>query len=206
MKSRSFGLSASLATGLLLSMAEPARAQEPGTNMATPPPQAQPSPGATQLAPATLPDTSDASRSPLMTASIAPEPVIDPQTTRSTYPNRPLLITGLVLFAGSYGASVVVAATSDRSADEKLYYPVAGPWMALDKWDCEETPCKNEDISRGLLIGDGIVQGVGALSILLSFVIPEKTTRRWYLIGGDNVSIAPRVGRSMTGIGMLGRF
>jgi hypothetical protein len=205
MKSRKLGLSTLSAIGMLLAAAGPARAQEPGTNMATPPPQAQPAP-TTQPHHPSQTDTSDASRSPLFTASIAPEPVIDPQTTRSTFPNRPLLITGLFLLAGSYGTSVIVAATSDRPADEKLYYPVAGPWMALDKWDCDKTPCKNEDLSRGLLIGDGIVQGVGALSILLSLVIPEKTTRRWYLIGNDSVTIAPRVGQSMTGVGMVGRF
>lgn len=195
---RSFGLSALTVVGILLSAA-PARAQEPGTNVATPPPQ-------TQAPHSTLTDSSDASRSPLLTASIAPEPVIDPQTTRSTFPNRPLLITGLVLLGGSYGASVIVAATSDRTAGENLYYPVVGPWMALDKWDCDGTPCKNEEVSKGLLIGDGIVQGVGALSILLSLVIPEKTTRRWYLIGNDSLTLAPRVGRAMTGIGMVGRF
>lgn len=177
--------------------------QEPGTNMATPPPSETPialttSPGAYGMQ-----NTGVAAAS---SPSLAAEPVIDTQTTRKTFPNRPLLVTSFVLLAAAYAPAVVVAATSDREADDKLYYPVAGPWLDLNHRGCAANPCANNNRDRALLVADGIVQGAGALGLLLSLVIPEKTTRHWYLIGNNDVVVAPQVGSSLVGLRAVGQF
>jgi hypothetical protein len=191
MNSRSL-ISHALALTLLSSITLSTRAEQPGTNVATP-------------LPAPAGDTTPyaASVSP---APIAAEPVIDTNTTRSTLPNRPLLVTGVVLFGGSYAASAIVAATSDRTADEKLYYPVAGPWMDLNNRNCDVNACPNKTLDKVLLVGDGVLQGLGALSLVMSLMIPEKTTRHWYLIGNEKLMLTPQLGRSTTALVAAGTF
>jgi|GEM_PF-3296542 len=176
-------------------MAVTAHAEPPGTNMATPPP-----PAGTDSPPYTTTTSPAAS-----IGTIAPEPVIDTKTTTHTFPNRPLLVTGLVLLGGTYGASAIVAATSDRAADENLYYPVVGPWMDLDERNCDVNACPNKTVNQVLLVGDGVLQGLGALSVLMSLFVPEKTTRRWYLVGNESVTIAPQIGNT-AGLVAAGRF
>jgi len=137
------------------------------------------------------------------------EPVIDPTTRASSLPNRPLLVTGLVVLGGSYGASAVAAAVSDRESDDKLYYPVVGPWMALKDRDCNAEPCGNKTLGTVMLVGSGVLQGIGALSTVLSFVIPETTTHTWYLIGTEreeNVALAPLVAADQLGAIAVGHF
>jgi hypothetical protein len=171
--------------------------QQPGTNVATPT-----SISAATSQPGDLPETAV----PIAETGLAPEPVIDVESTKKILPNRPLLLTGAVLLAGSYGASAIVAATSDRSADDKLYYPVVGPWMDLNRRGCDVQVCSNNTLDRALLIGDGIIQGVGALGMLLSLVVPEKATRHWYLIGNDQLMVFPQFGQSRLGVGVVSRF
>lgn len=173
-------------------------AQEPGTNVQTPPPAQAPAVMGTQ--------TSFDAHAELPATGMAQEPVIDPATTRRTVPNVPILVTGAVLLGGSYGASAIVAAASDRSADDKLFYPVVGPWMDLDKRDCGLDSCKSKTRDQVLLIGDGVLQGLGALGVVLSLVIPERTTRQWYLIGNERLTLAPRFSPQITGFSAVGRF
>jgi hypothetical protein len=115
-------------------------------------------------------------------------------------------VTGLVVLGGSYGASAIGAAISDRDYHDKLYYPVAGPWMALDDRDCNADPCPRKTLETTLLIGSGIVQGLGALSLVMSLFIPEKTTQEWYLIGNEHLTVAPMADGSRLGAGAFGRF
>lgn len=161
--------------------------QQPGTNAPTPVP-------ASELA-------SSAPRGPILQ-----EPVIDASTERSSLPNTPLLVTGLVLLGGSYGASVAGAALSDTESDDKLYYPVVGPWMALRDRDCSVDPCSRKTLDTTLLVGSGVLQGVGALSVLMSLVIPRTTTHSWYLIGDSDVQVAPLLGYGEVGATAVGRF
>jgi len=191
-------LAFALATFSSLAAAQQTGQTQPGTNVPTP-------------APATAPVTTTADPSPMTTVSpiVADpnEPVIDATTTRTTFLNRPLFLTGLILFAGSYGASAAVGATTDRADDKKLIYPVAGPWMDLTNRDCGGQACEQSDTHKALLIGSGVVQGLGALGLVMSLVIPEKTTRRWYLIGSEGTHIGPTlVGRSAYGLGAYGSF
>jgi len=180
----------------LLGVSSVAHAQQPGSNIATPAPTRSESNA-----------TGDVALAPQISESgLATEPMIPAESTRKTWPNRPLLLTSAVLLGGSYAASAIVAATSSRSADEKLYYPVVGPWVDLDRRNCDVNACSNKTLDTVLLVGDGVVQGLGALGILLSLALPEKTTRHWYLIGKHEVTVLPYAGASGMGVGAVGRF
>ena len=123
-----------------------------------------------------------------------------------SWPNRPMLITGAVVLGGTYGASAIVGAASDRAADDKLFIPVVGPWLDLKNRDCETNDCGNDTLNKALLIGDGALQGLGALTLVLSLVIPESREKPWYLIGDEKLSVAPQVGNAVTGFSAFGRF
>jgi hypothetical protein len=97
--------------------------------------------------------------------------------------------------------------TSDRDADEKLFIPVVGPWLDLQHRGCSTNPCtSNKTLYKALLVGDGILQGVGAVGMLLSLVIPQDTERHWYLIGDEDLVVAPQFGNATLGVGAAGRF
>jgi hypothetical protein len=103
---------------------------------------------------------------------------VETVTTRSTEPNRALLGTGLTVFAASYVPSVVVAATSPRSEDQKLYIPVAGPWLDLaQRPGCGGQAvgaCNFQTANKTLLTINGIAQGAGSLASLVSFFVPQQ--------------------------------
>lgn len=186
------------AMALLTTLTTVAGAQE--TDVLTPPPSPTPAALTTTEATSVEPETAP------VVLGASDEPVIDTATTKSSVPNRPLLITGSIFLVGSYGASAIVGAISDRSADEKLFYPVVGPWMDLSDRGCDERSCSNETLNQVLLIGSGVGQGLGALGMLLSVVIPEKTTQHWYLVGNSELMVAPQLGPNMTGLAAFGSF
>lgn len=173
-----------------------AGAQEAGTNVSTPPPAQTPIALSGPTAPPGSAATAPAS------GVTSTEPMIDATTTKTTFPNRPLLITGAVVLGASYGGAAIVGALSDREADKRLYYPVVGPWLDLHARDCDVNGCENETRDKALLIGDGVLQGLGALGMLFSLVVPETTTKSWYLIGNQDIVVVPRMG----GVTALGRF
>jgi hypothetical protein len=180
--------SVAVLSALALSWSGIAAAQQrPGTNAPTP-----------------IPASEEASPAP--SAPILEEPYIDATTERSSLPNVPLLVTGMVVLGASYGASAIGAARSDNETDDKLYYPVVGPWMALNDRDCSVDPCGQKTLDTTLLVGSGIVQGLGALSVLMSLVIPTKTTHSWYLIGNDDLNVTPVGGSGELGAMAVGRF
>jgi len=131
-----------------------------------------------------------------------------PSTEKVSVVNRPLLLTGTLVLAGTYGTSIGFAYYSNRAEDQKyLYYPLAGPWLDLGNRDCNARPCNNENLNKGLLIADGIGQGLGVVAIVTSLFLPERKTRRWYMIGdGRSVLGGPmRVGTGY-GLGAIGQF
>lgn len=183
-----------VAGALLIATPNTARAEQtPGTNAPTPPPP----PAASDPV---MPTTTTTTTTGLQ------EPVIDATTRRSSLPNKPLLVTGLVVLGSSYGASAIGAAISDREYQDKLYYPVAGPWLALEDRDCSAEPCPRKTLETTLLIGSGVLQGIGALSLVMSLFVPEKTTQQWYLIGNEDLTVAPVAGGSTVGASAFGRF
>ncbi len=126
-----------------------------------------------------------------------------PVTETKSPINRPLLLTSTLVFGGTYAASAVVSITSDRPSDKSnLAIPVVGPWLDLANRDTDNRPSNNEGLNKALLIADGVAQGLGAIGMVASFFIPEKTVRHFYVLGNEKLHVAPtRVG---TGYGLGG--
>jgi hypothetical protein len=137
---------------------------------------------------------------------------------RTTYkPNPWLMGSGAILFGGSYGASVIVAAADHNTASNEwtknLYIPVAGPWITLGKDPCTfATRCTTADNWNGaLMIGSGIAQGAGLVLMATSFFVPaHKTTT---VVAAQNqkpqkprVSFAPVSYKGGAGVGASGTF
>jgi hypothetical protein len=104
----------------------------------------------------------------------------DPETyeVRDAW-NAPMFATGALVFAGAYGASAVVAATSDNPAAERLYVPVVGPWLALNDWsDCpiEEPRCDRTTTDKVLLVADGVFQAAGVITMVSALLTPTTRT------------------------------
>jgi hypothetical protein len=111
--------------------------------------------------------------------SLAPKVHAQEIRTTQTQPNRAMLSSGAFALGVPYVSSVIVAAESDHPGDHNLYVPVAGPWMDLADRHCPTAgPCNHEGLYKGLLIGDGILQGIGALEIVSAFLFPETVTTR----------------------------
>ena len=106
----------------------------------------------------------------------------------------------------SYGTSLVVAATSDRPEDQKLFIPLAGPWMNLtSRGPCRGYDCGvNETVNKVLLVTDGVFQGVGALQILGGFMFPE--TRTVTRAAKPGIHFTPTGGVGSIGIKAYGSF
>src|SRR5690606_14224783 len=93
--------------------------------------------------------------------------------------NAPVFATGAIVFTGSYGGSVLVAASSTNPAAEHLYVPVVGPWLALDGWGAcpiDEPRCDRTTTSKVLLIADGLFQAAGVVTMLTGLVSPSSRT------------------------------
>lgn len=92
-------------------------------------------------------------------------------------PNRQLLRSGAWTLGLSYTPALVVAIKSERRGDDYLYYPVVGPWLDLaHRGEC--ATCSHETLNQGLLVADGVFQGIGALQIVGSFLLPERQSVR----------------------------
>jgi hypothetical protein len=169
--------------------------------------QAQQQPGTNAPTPNPLPEDAPAVSTPV--APVLEEPVIDPRLESRSIPNKPLLTTGFIVLGASYGASAIYSATSDRDSDEKLYIPVAGPWLSLDERDCDAQPCDKKDLGTAALIGSGVLQGLGAVSILMSLFIPQTTTHSWYMIGDErheHMAVVPLMAGDQVGAVAVGSF
>jgi hypothetical protein len=94
--------------------------------------------------------------------------------TETTGPNRKLLSSGAWTLGLSYTPALVVAIKSERRGDDYLYYPVVGPWLDLAHRKC--ATCGDDGLNQALLVTDGVFQGIGALSIVGAFLLPERHT------------------------------
>jgi hypothetical protein len=146
----------------------------------------------------------------LLWASRADAQVVARETVTESGPNRALLSSGIISFGVPYVASVVVASQSDHQGDNHLYVPVAGPWMDLaDRGGCGglfQNSCNTETTYKVLLVANGILQGLGALDILASFVYPE-TTRVTVASDSKRVVVSPTVmGKEGYGVAAFAKF
>jgi hypothetical protein len=142
----------------------------------------------------------------VVTAPVADQPYRD-----ETRPNRGLFMSGLIAAGVPYIASVVVAATSGHVGDRDLYIPVVGPYIDVgNRGGCPASgSCGTEILNKTLLVVDGVVQSVGALEILGSFLFPETVRIATASTSqGAGVSFVPaRVGdRGAYGLAAIGRF
>lgn len=185
---------------------EPASPATPSQGTTTTTTTVDPAPTTTTTVDSTTPTTDPAAPTTTTATPVVNQPMVAIGTERKTLPNTPLLVTGTVVLGATYGASALAAGISDVEWDDKLYYPVAGPWLALDERDCDAQRCNNETLDTTLLIGSGILQGVGALGMLMSLFIPETTTENWYLIGNQDFTVVPLAGAGEVGAVATGRF
>jgi hypothetical protein len=122
------------------------------------------------------PSTTVVQAAPTQPAVVASSPR---ETVVSGGPNAMLFKSGLFVFGIPYGASVVVAATSNRDEDKNLYIPVVGPWVDFgNRQTCGNvgTPsCSGETAVKVLLAADGIFQALGAIELVSSFLIHDNT-------------------------------
>lgn len=149
---------------------------------------------ASPAAPVERPSVSELN--PQTGVAVPPEPTFRAETRRLSWPNVPLLATGATVFGASYLPAVVGAAVTDRH--DKLYVPVAGPWLTISRAPEEKAGHK------ALLAVDGVAQGLGALMLMSSFFVPERVTEHWYLIGRLQV-VPGKVGKGF-GLAARARF
>ena len=126
-----------------------------------------------------------------------PAPVYSEEPQYETYTdtwNAPLFTSGALVFLGSYGASVVVAATSEDDTvdrgNDRLYVPVVGPWLALnDRPDCpvEQESCDMETTKKVLLVADGVLQAGGVVTMIAGLLSPteHRVIRRTPIVTAD---------------------
>lgn len=131
----------------------------------------------------------------------APPPAVE---SRGWAPNGSLLRSGLFTLGLSYAPALVVAIESDNEADDNLFIPVAGPWLDLAERDCRGD-CDRETLNKVLLVTDGVFQGLGALQILASFVVPEDRGAVTVVGGeaGSEVTVRMAPGRIAGGPGII---
>jgi hypothetical protein len=156
-----------------------------------PQPAPQPTPAPTQPAPSTTttvvtPAPQPAQQPPVVVVNPEPQPA---RTTiirqePASYEvqdawNAPVFATGALVFAASYGASAIVASTSDHPGADRLYVPVAGPWLALNDWgDCpiENPACDENTTEKVLLVADGVFQAAGVITMVTGLLSPTTHT------------------------------
>ena len=115
------------------------------------------------------------------------------------WPNRPLMVTSTLMFTAAYVPAVITAAINEDDTTDNLYIPVAGPWLEFAR----EPASKG---NKALLAVSGVFQDLGALGMLTSLLVPERTTSRWYLIGNQRFSAAPVADRFTYGVSARGQF
>lgn len=129
----------------------------------------------------------------------------DPETEVVSSWNAPMFATGAIVFAGSYGASAIVASQSDHPGADRLYVPVVGPWLALNDWgDCpiEQPRCDENTTDKVLLVADGVFQAAGVITMVSSLLSPTTRTVQTRRVADTKTRIAP-TGR---GFAVVGRF
>lgn len=140
--------------------------------------------------------------------------VADSPTYETIYDDydKPVFLGGALTFLGSYGTSVVVAASAgDREKDngiDRLYIPVAGPWLALaERGDCTATDgtCDWDTTKKVLLVVDGVFQAGGVIAMIHGALQPSSHR---VVTQTSSVRITPTVvGQSAgAGLSVFGRF
>jgi hypothetical protein len=121
--------------------------------------------------------------------------------------NAPVFATGALVFAGSYGAGVIVAGSSDHPGADRLYVPVVGPWLALNDWgDCpiEQPRCDKNTTDKVLLVADGVFQAAGVITMVSGVLSPSHHTV--YATKTAKLDTKPKITPTHNGFAVVGRF
>jgi hypothetical protein len=119
--------------------------------------------------------------------------------------NAPVFATGALVFLGSYGASAVVAGSSDHVGADRLYVPVVGPWLALNDWgDCpiEQPRCDKNTTDKVLLVADGVFQAAGLVTMVSGLLSPSHHTVYTRTAMDTKTHVTP----THNGFAVIGRF
>ena len=158
---------------------------------------------------------------PAPTVIVNPQPRATVVTTEPAYEtvedswNAPVFTTGALVFAGSYGAAVITAASLEDDQRERwaerLYVPVVGPWLALNDYgnDCPiaEPQCDDETTTKVLLVADGVFQAAGVVTMVSGLLRPSYHKRVIRTTSNDRVRVRPTVvGRGGSGLMVFGRW
>ncbi len=196
----------------LLAFSTTARADEPSTHR-----HSDTTDTTSTTTTTTQSDVTPSTTTPIYNTTTTTQATYDPMVSADTEreqirPNRPLLITGGAIFAGSYLASVISAAQSDTKGDNNLYIPVVGPWIDMGNRDCGFGDCgSREDVNNALLLGSGVLQGAGAALLIASVFVPENRERVSVSaakkpVAKPEVKVLPISLRAGAGIGAVGTF
>ncbi len=130
------------------------------------------------------------------------------------WPNLPLLVTGTVLFVGAYVPSVGVAIANSSTSDAFLAIPIVGPWADLiDRRGDHKLlgcatgafDCNGEVTNMLLIVTDGLVQGVGAIMMLIGLVPQAHPTLKH--VATPTMNVTPmQFGPASLGGGLVGTF
>lgn len=136
-------------------------------------------------------------------------PVAAPvQDETYTTVNTPMIAGGLVLFGASYGGALVAASMSDNEHDNRLWVPIAGPWLDLsERGDCniQNEACDNETSTKVLLVADGVLQAAGAVAVVGGVLFPRTVHRSAPIVAIQHVKPI-RVGQGGRGLAFSTTF
>jgi hypothetical protein len=144
--------------------------------------------------------------------AFADEVVVHEGETTYAGPDRAMLWSGIIAAGVPYAIGTVVAFQSNHPGDDKLYIPVAGPWIDLgERGGCPVawSSCTPESVNKALLIGDGILQAVGTLSFISAFLHPEREvveSRRHRFAQKAELHLAPMASPGGSGLAVFGTF
>ncbi len=199
MKKAAFAL-----TTLAALVAAPAALAQEAPNDETSETAGAPASAPAEAATTTITAADTAAEPPTPVAPMAPprarETIVAHQKLR---PHRPLLITGTTMLFGSWAVTAgatAFASYQGRNADERLYLPVAGPFVHL-------ADTTEGTLDMILIAGSGIAQAVGLGLTVLGLVIPEKIPAATIEALGTKVNLtATSFGRGSAGFGAVGQF
>ena len=90
--------------------------------------------------------------------------------------NAPVFATGAVVFGAAYAGAAIAGSESDHNGADRLWVPVAGPWLALNDWgNCpiDNPSCDQNTTDKVLLIADGVFQAAGLITMVDGVLAPS---------------------------------
>ncbi|HEX4446773.1 MAG TPA: hypothetical protein VH044_08560 [Polyangiaceae bacterium] len=124
-----------------------------------------------------------------------------------------LVISGLVTLSLAYVPAFAMASQSTLPIDQRLYAPVAGPWIDLaNRPVCGSgLSCSTEMANQALLVTDGIVQALGAAELLIGLMTlaadPSRTPSMAKVEDKPGLQVSPsQLGARGYGLVALGKF